>query len=169
MASPGNGTMGHIGGELFQRRAGIRMTHVPYKGAGPAVADLMGASVDCYFGNSQSVSGLIAGGRLRPLAVTSPKRMPTLPDVPAIAELGYAGFEAATWSGLVAPAGTPKAIIDRLNAETNKALGRPEMVEKLKEDGSTPLGGTPQQFAAFIKAENAKWGAVVREAGIKLD
>jgi tripartite-type tricarboxylate transporter receptor subunit TctC len=169
MASPGNGTMGHIGGELFQRRAGIRMTHVPYKGAGPAVADLMGASVDCYFGNSQSVSGLIAGGRLRPLAVTSPKRMPTLPDVPAIAELGYAGFEAATWSGLVAPAGTPKAIIDRLNAETNKALGRPEMVEKLKEDGSTPLGGTPQQFADFIKAENAKWGAVVREAGIKLD
>jgi tripartite-type tricarboxylate transporter receptor subunit TctC len=169
MASPGNGTMGHIGGELFQRRAGIKMTHVPYKGAGPAVADLMGGSVDCYFGNSQSVSGLIAGGRLRPIAVTSPRRMPTLPDVPTVAELGYAGFEAATWSGLVAPAGTPKAIIDRLNAEANKALGRPEMVEKLKEDGSTPLGGTPQQFADFIKAENAKWDAVVREAGIRID
>jgi len=169
MASPSNGTMGHIGGELFQRRAGIKMTHVPYKGAGPAVADLMGGSVDCYFGNSQSVSGLIAGGRLRPIAVTSPRRMPTLPDVPTVAELGYAGFEAATWSGLVAPAGTPKAIIDRLNAEANKALGRPEMVEKLREDGSTPLGGTQQQFAAFIKTEVEKWGAVVREAGIKLD
>jgi tripartite-type tricarboxylate transporter receptor subunit TctC len=169
MASPGNGTMGHIGGEMFQRRAGIKMTHVPYKGAGPAVADLMGGSVDCYFGNSQSVSGLVGGGRLRAIAVTAPKRMPTLPEVPAIAELGYPGFEASTWSGLVAPAGTPKAIVDRLNAEANKALGRPEMVEKLKEDGSTPLGGTPQQFADFIKAENAKWGAVVREAGIKLD
>ncbi len=169
MASPGNGTIGHIGGEMFQRRAGIKMTHVPYKGAGPAVADLMGGSVDCYFGNSLSVSGLVAGGRLRPLAVTAPTRMAILPDVPAIAELGYPGFEASTWSGLVAPAGTPKAIVDRLNAEANKALGRPEMIEKLKEDGSTPLGGTPQQFADFIKSEMAKWGAVVRDAGIKLD
>ena len=169
MASAGNGTIGHIGGEIFQRRAGIKMTHVPYKGAGPAVTDLIGGSVDTIFGNSQSVGGLIAGGRLRPLAVTAAKRLPTLPDVPTVAELGYPGFEAATWSGLVAPAGTPKAIVDKLNAQANKALGTNEMKAKLAEDGSTPLGGTPEQFAAFIRSENAKWGAAVRDANIKLD
>ncbi len=169
MASPSNGTMGHIGGEMFQRRAGIQLMHVPYKGAGPAVADLMGGSVDCYFGNSQAVGGLVAGGRLRPVAVTSPRRLASLPDTPTVAESGYPGFEAATWSGVVAPAGTPKPIVDRLNAEINKALGNAEMAKKLAEDGSTPLGGTPQQFADFIKLELAKWGSVVREAGIKLD
>ena len=169
MASAGNGTIGHIGGEIFQRRAGIKMTHVPYKGAGPAVTDLIGGSVDTIFGNTQSVGGLIAGGRLRPLAVTSPKRLAAFPDVPTVAESGYPGFEAATWSGLVAPAGTPKPIIDKLNAAANKALGSTEMKAKLAEDGSTPLGGTPQQFADYIKSEHAKWGAAVREAGIKLD
>jgi tripartite-type tricarboxylate transporter receptor subunit TctC len=169
MASPGNGTIGHIGGELFQRRAGIKMTHIPYKGAGPAVADLMGGSVDCYFGNSQAVGGLVAGGKLRPIAVTSPKRLAILPNVPTVAESGYPGFEAATWSGLVAPAGTPKPIIDKLNAEVAKALKRPEMLQRLKDEGSDAIGGTPQQFTAFMKSEIAKWGAVVREAGIKLD
>ncbi len=169
MASAGNGTIGHIGGELFQRRAGIKMTHVPYKGAGPAVTDLIGGSVDCLFGNTQSVGGLIAGGRLRPLAVTAPKRLAAFPNVPTVAESGYAGFEAATWSGLVAPVGTPPAIINKLNAATNNALRGKELLDKLAEDGSTPLGGTPAQFAAFIKAEHAKWGAAVRDAGIKLD
>jgi len=169
MASSSNGTIGHIGGELFQRRAGIKMTHVPYKGAGPAVADLMGGSVECFFGNTQAVGGLVTGGKLRPLAVTSPRRLSNFPDVPTVAELGYPGFEAATWSGLVAPVGTPKAIIDRLNAEANKALVTDSMKQKLLEDGSTPLGGTPEQFAAFIKTEHAKWGAAVRDAGIKLD
>jgi len=169
MASAGNGTIGHIGGELFQRRAGIKMTHVPYKGAGPAVADIIGGSVDTIFGNTQSVGGLVAGGRLRPLAVTSPKRIAAFPDVPTVAESGYPGFEAATWSGLVAPAGTPKPIIDRLNAAANKALATTEMKARLAEEGSTPLGGTPQQFADYIKSENAKWGAAVRDAGIKLD
>jgi tripartite-type tricarboxylate transporter receptor subunit TctC len=169
MASSSNGTIGHIGGELFQRRAGIKMTHVPYKGAGAAVTDLMGNSVDCFFGNSQAVGGLVNGGKLRALAVTSPKRLASYPDVPTVAELGYPGFEAATWSGLLAPAGTPKAVIDRLNAETNKALGTEAMKQKLMEDGSTPLGGTPEQFAAFIRTEHAKWGTAVRDAGIKLD
>jgi len=169
MASSGNGTIGHIGGELFQRRAGIKMAHVPYKGAGPAVADLLGGSVDCFFGNTQAVGGLVTGGKLRPIATTSPKRLSNFPDVPTVAELGYPGFEAATWSGLVAPAGTPKAIIDRLNAEANKALGNPEMKAKLAEDGSTPLGGSAKDFAEFIKTENVKWGTAVREAGIKLD
>jgi len=169
MASAGNGTIGHIGGEIFQRRAGIKMTHVPYKGAGQAVTDLMGGSVDTIFGNTQSVGGLVAGGRLRPLAVTSPKRLAAFPEVPTVAESGYPGFEAATWSGLVAPAGTPKPIIDKLNAAANKALATTEMKTRLAEEGSTPLGGTPQQFADYIKSENAKWGAAVRDAGIKLD
>ena len=169
MASAGNGTIGHIGGEIFQRRAGIKMTHVPYKGAGQAVTDLIGGSVETIFGNTQSVGGLIAGRRLRPLAVTSPKRLAAFPDVPTVAESGYPGFEAATWSGLVAPAGTAKPIIDKLNAAANKALASTEMKAKLAEDGSTPLGGTPQQFADYIKSEHAKWGAAVRDAGIKLD
>jgi len=169
MASSSNGTIGHIGGEIFQRRAGIKMTHVPYKGAGAAVTDLMGGSVDCFFGNTQAVGGLVTAGRLRPLAVTSPQRLGNFPNVPTIAELGYPGFEAATWSGLVAPAGTPPAIVERLNAEANRALGTNEMKAKLYEDGSTPLGGTPQQFAEFIRKEHAKWGTAVREAGIKLD
>ena len=169
MASSSNGTIGHIGGELFQRRAGIKMTHVPYKGAGAAVTDLMGGSVDCFFGNSQAVGGLVNGGKLRALAVTSPKRLANYPDVATVAELGYPGFEAATWSGLLAPAGTPKAVIDRLNAEANRALRTDAMKQKLMEDGSTPLGGTPEQFAAFIRTEHVKWGAAVRDAGIKLD
>jgi tripartite-type tricarboxylate transporter receptor subunit TctC len=169
MASSSNGTIGHIGGELFQRRAGIKMTHVPYKGAGAAVTDLMGASVDCFFGNTQAVGGLVTGGKLRAIAVTSPKRLSNFPDVPTIAESGYAGFEAATWSGIVAPAGTPKPIVDRLNAEINKALGAESMKQKLQEDGSTPLGGTPEQFGAFIRSEHAKWGTAVRDANIKLD
>jgi tripartite-type tricarboxylate transporter receptor subunit TctC len=129
----------------------------------------MSGSVDCYFGNSQSVSGLVASGRLRPLAVTSPHRLATLPKVPTVAESGYPGFEAATWSGLVAPAGTPPAIIDKLNAVANKALGSSEMKQRLADDGSTPLGGTAKQFGDFMKAEHAKWGAAVRDAHIKLD
>jgi tripartite-type tricarboxylate transporter receptor subunit TctC len=169
MASSSNGTMGHIGGEMFQRRAGIRMAHIPYKGAGPVVTDLMGGSVDCFFGNTQAVGGLVSGGKLRAIAVTSPARLANFPDVPTVAESGYPGFEAATWSGLVAPAGTPQPIIDRLNAEVLKALQTREMKQKLHDDGSTALGGTPRQFAEFIRTEHAKWGAVVREAGIKLD
>jgi len=169
MASSSNGTIGHIGGELFQRRAGIKMTHVPYKGAGAAVTDLMGGSVECFFGNTQAVGGLVTGGKLRALAVTSPKRLANFPDVPTVAELGYPGFEAATWSGLLAPAGTNPRIVARLNLEANRALASDQMKQKLHEDGSTPLGGTPEQFAEFIRNEHAKWGAAVREAGIKLD
>jgi len=169
MASPGNGTIGHIGGELFQRRAGITMTHVPYKGASPAVTDLMGGNVDCYFGNSQAVGGLVASGRLRPLAVTSLARLAAFPKVPTVAESGYPGFEAATWSGLVAPAGTPPAIVEKLNAAANKALAGAMIRKQLADEGSTPIGGTPRLFGDFIKSEHAKWGAAVRDAHIKLD
>jgi tripartite-type tricarboxylate transporter receptor subunit TctC len=169
MGSPGSGTIGHIGGELFQRRAGVKFAHIPYKGAGAVLTDLMGGSVDLYFGNSQAVDALLKGGRIRALAVTSPKRLKNMPDVPTIAESGYPGFEASTWSGLVAPKGTPKAIVERLNAEANKALKNREMLAKLDSDGSEPLGGSPQRFADFMKTEHVKWGAVIKEAGIKLD
>jgi tripartite-type tricarboxylate transporter receptor subunit TctC len=169
MGSSSNGTMGHIAGELFQRRAGVKFTHIPYKGAGPVVTDLMGGSVDLFFGNTQAVGGLVHGGRLRAIAVTSPKRLVNFPNVPTVAESGYPGFEAATWSGLIAPAGTPQAVVERLNAETNKALRQKDLLDKLKEDGSVPIGGTPRQFADFMKSEHAKWGAAVREANIKLD
>jgi tripartite-type tricarboxylate transporter receptor subunit TctC len=169
MGSPGGGTIGHVGGELFQRRAGVKFAHIPYKGAAPAVTDLMGGNVDLYFGNSQSVDGLVKGGRIRALAVTSPKRLKNMPGVPTVAESGYPGFEAATWSGLVAPKGTPRAIVDRLNAAANTALKSPEMLAKLDADGSEPLGGSPQRFADFLKAEHAKWGAIIRDAGIKLE
>lgn len=169
MGSPGNGTVGHIGGELFQRQAGMRCAHVPYKGAGPAVTDLMGGSIDFYFGNSQSVSTLVTSGRLRAIAVTSVKRMATFAAVPTVAESGYPGYEAGTWSGLVAPASTPRAIVDRLNAEVAKALQRKDLLDKLAADGSEPMGGTPQRFAEHIRAEHAKWGAVIRDSGIRLD
>ena len=122
-----------------------------------------------YGGLGTAVGGLVTAGRLRPLAVTSPQRLANFPNVPTVAEQGYPGFDAATWSGLVAPAGTPAAVINKLNAEANKALSSTEMKAKLQEDGSTPLGGTPQQFAEFIKKEHAKWGAAVRDANIKLD
>jgi len=130
---------------------------------------MLGGSVQVFFANTQSVSGLISGGKLRALAVTSTKRLPGLPNVPTVAESGYPGFEAATWSGLVAPVGTPPAIIEKLNVEVNKALKRPEVSKKLEDEGSTPLGGTPQQFADYIRAEHAKWGTAVRDANIKLD
>ena len=169
MASSGNGTIGHVGGELFQRRAGIKLTHVPYKGASPAVTDLLGGNVDCFFGNSQAVGGLVTGGKLRAITVTSPQRIENFAGVPTLAESGYAGFEAATWSGLLAPAGTAQTVIDRLNAEVQKALKRPEVLARLKEDGSVPLGGTPKEFTDFITAEHAKWGVAAKEAGIKLD
>jgi len=168
MASAGNGTIGHVGGELFQRRAGIKLTHVPYKGASPAVTDIMGGNVDCIFGNSQSVGGLVNAGRLRPLAVTALTRVAGFPDVPTAAESGYPGFEAGTWSGLVAPAGTPAAIVLRINQAANHALASAEMKKRLHDEGSTPLGGTPEQFAAFIKSEHAKWGEAVRGAGLKI-
>ena len=169
MGSPGNGTVGHIGGELFQRIAAIRCIHVPYKGAGPAVTDLMGGSIDLYFGNSQSVAPLVSSGRLRAIAVTSAKRMAVFPAMPTVAQSGYAGFEAGTWSGLVAPAGTPRAIVERINAEAGKALLRKDLLDKLAADGSEPMGGSPQRFADFIRSEHAKWGVVIREAGISLD
>jgi len=129
----------------------------------------MGGSIDFYFGNSQSVSTLVTSGRLRAIAVTATRRMATFPAVPTVAESGYPTFEVSTWSGLIAPAGTPRAIVDRLNAEVGKALKSKELQDKLAADGSEPMGGSPQRFAEHIRAEHAKWGGVIREAGIRLE
>lgn len=164
-----NGTVGHLAGEMFGRLAGIRFTNVPYKGAGPALTDLIGGQTDFMFGTPQAVTALVRGGKLRALAVTSARRLPVMPDVPTIAESGWPGFEATDWKGLVAPAATPRDVVRKLNAAVNRALGRADTLAALLADGSAPMGGTPEQFAQFLKAEHTRWGKVVREAGIKPD
>jgi tripartite-type tricarboxylate transporter receptor subunit TctC len=169
MASAGSGTVGHLAGELFARKAGVKLLHIPYKGASPAITDLMGRQVDIMFANTQSVMTLVTAGKLRALAVSSAQRIKPLPAVPTISESGYKGFEAGTWSGLVAPAGTPADIIAQLNAELGKVLARADFLEKLAADGSQPLGGSPREFADFLREEHAKWGVAVRESGAKVD
>jgi tripartite-type tricarboxylate transporter receptor subunit TctC len=169
MASAANGTVGHLAGELLGRRAKFKFTHVPYKGAAPALTDLMGGQTDFMLPTPQAALPLIKGGKLRALAVTSAKRLPVLPDVPTVAESGYAGFEAVDWKVLVGPAKLPADITRRLHTEVDKALGKPDTMAKLLSEGSAPLNGTPEQLAAFLKAENARWGNVVREAAVKLD
>ena len=168
-ASPGNGTVSHLAGELLQRAAGIKLTHVPYKGAPPALTDTLGGQVQSFLSSVPSALGHIKTGRLRALAVTSAKRSAEMPDVPTIAESGYRGFEANTWYGLLAPAGTPAAVVARLNAEVNRVLAMPDVRQRLASEGGDALGGTPEQFAAFLRAEHAKWGRVVKESGAKVD
>jgi tripartite-type tricarboxylate transporter receptor subunit TctC len=169
MASAGTGTVGHLTGEMFQRRAGIKALHVPYKGASPALTDLMGGQTDFYFATPPIALPMLKAGKLRSLAVTSAKRLPLLPNVPTVAEQGYAGFQAEDWKALVAPAGTPAEVVQRLNAEVNKALKDPDTVAKLREEGSEPRGGSPADLATVIKAENTRWGTIVRESGAKAE
>jgi tripartite-type tricarboxylate transporter receptor subunit TctC len=169
MASAGTGTVGHLAGELFARRAGFTMLHVPYKGAAQGLTDLIGGQTDYMFPTPQAALTLLKGKKIRILAVTSAKRIQLLPDVPTIAESGYQGFEAVDWKALVAPAGTPSAIIKRLHDETEKALGKPEMIEKLLAEGSKPMSGTPEQAAQLFKNEQARWGKVIRDGQIKFD
>jgi len=169
MASAGNGTVGHLAGEMFARRAGFTFIHVPYKGAAPALTDVMGGQVSVFFASAGGVMGQIDGGRVRPIAVTSAKRMARLPNVPTIAESGFPGFEATDWKGLVAPAGTAAAIVKELNAAVVQALRMPEVTERLAAEGSEAIGGTPERFAQFIREEGAKWSAIVKETGAKVD
>ncbi|BFO56746.1 Bug family tripartite tricarboxylate transporter substrate binding protein [Acidovorax sacchari] len=169
MASAGNGTVGHLTGELFIRQAGIRTSHIPYKGAGPAATDLLGGQVDYYFATPQTVIPFIKAGKLRALAVSSAKRLPVLPDVPTIAESGYKGFDTSDWKMLVAPAGTPPAVLARWQQEVARALARPDTIATLQAEGSTPMATTPREAAALIRSEQQRWGEVIRSSNVKLD
>jgi tripartite-type tricarboxylate transporter receptor subunit TctC len=168
-ASSGSGTSIHLSGELFKTMAGVDMTHVPYKGSAPALTDLMGGQVQIMFDNLPSSLALIKAGKLRAIAVTSLKRAPVLPDVPTIAESGIPGFEASSWFGVLAPAGTPAPIVARINAEVNKWLQSPEGKDQLLAQGAEAAGGSPEQFVAHIRAETDKWAKVVKASGAKVD
>jgi tripartite-type tricarboxylate transporter receptor subunit TctC len=168
-ASSGNGTSIHLSGELFKVMAGVQMTHVPYKGSAPALQDLIAGQVQLMFDNLPPSLPQIKAGKLRALAVTSATRAPALPDVPTVAETGLPGFEASSWFGLLAPAGTPPAIIAKINAEVAAWLASPEGKEKLSSIGANAAGGSPEDFARHINAETAKWAKVVKESGAKVD
>jgi tripartite-type tricarboxylate transporter receptor subunit TctC len=163
--SSGNGTSMHVSGELFKQMAGVDIQHVAYKGSAPAVNDLLGNHIAIMFDNMPSAIGHVKAGKLRPLAVTTAKRSPALPDVPTIAEAGVPGYEATSWFGLLAPAKTPAPVVAKLNAAILKALADPDVKKKLQEQGAEPLGETPAQFAAFIDSETVKWGKIVKQSG----
>jgi len=167
MASSGAGTSVHMSGELFMYMTGCKMLHVPYKGAGPALTDLIGGQVHVLFDNLPSSIGHIKGGRVRALAVTTTTRTPAL-DVPTVGET-VPGYEASAWFGLGMPKGTPKAIVDKVNAEVNRALADPKMKERLAELGGTPIPGSPEDFGKVIASEVEKWSKVVTASGVKPD
>ncbi|HYG45792.1 MAG TPA: tripartite tricarboxylate transporter substrate binding protein, partial [Bordetella sp.] len=169
VATAGVGTAAHMLFEKFQADTGISMLGVPYKGAGPAMADLLGGQVDLAFDVILTTAPYIVAGKLVPLAVTSATRSSTLPDVPTMTEAGVDGFVAAGWNGLFAPRGTPKPIVDEINAAVNKALHSPEINKRLLAEGSIPVGGTPQDFSRFIQAEIKAWGEVARQANVSID
>ncbi|ANK93108.1 MULTISPECIES: Bug family tripartite tricarboxylate transporter substrate binding protein [Rhizobium] len=168
-ASSGNGTPLHLSGELFKSMAGVSMQHIPYKGAGPALNDVIGNQVPIMFDNLPSSSSHIKAGTLRALAVTTAERAPSFPDVPTIAESGIPGYETYTWNALFAPANTPSEVVTRLNASANKALKDPAVAERMKEFSATIVGSTPEELAAHVKAELAKWGPVVKDANIQME
>jgi tripartite-type tricarboxylate transporter receptor subunit TctC len=165
--SSGTGTTVHLSAELFQFMTGVKWLHIPYKGGGPAVVDLLAGQHVIYFGNVPTVIQHARAGRLRALAVTGPTRSPAVPDIPTVAESGIPGYSVTTAYGVAAPAKTPKAILDRLHADTVRAVKAPETVERLKGQGADPVGNTPEQYTAFIQEDIAKWAKVIKAAGIK--
>jgi tripartite-type tricarboxylate transporter receptor subunit TctC len=172
MASSGNGTSIHLAGELFKSQTGSYMVHFPYRGSGPALIDLIGGSMDLMFDNLPSALPQIKAGKLKALAVTSAQRSAAMPDLPTVAEAGGAllkGYEASSWFGLLAPAGTPVDIVNRLQQETAKALGSAALKERLLSQGAIPSGITSAEFARLIAAETTKWAAVVKASGAKVD
>lgn len=167
-ASSGVGGSPHLAGAMLELRTGVKMLHVPYKGAGPALTDVVGGTVLSGFKTLLGALPAIQSGQLRPLAVAGPKRLPELPDVPTMAEAGVPDFEVSSWNGLAAPAGTPAPIIDKINEEVNRILALPDVQEKMKSLGAQPGGGTPQAFAAYVQSEIDKWREVVQAAGVSL-
>lgn len=166
---PGNGTVGHLSGEVLNRLANVEITQVPYRGAGTVVTDLLAGRLDVYSANPLSVKGVLESGDVRAIAVTSAARARAFPDVPTVAEQGFPDFEAMNWTGLVAPARLPEPILARWNEEMRKVLSGPEIAARLASEGSEPVGSTPAEFRAKLESELAKWGRVVREGGFQLD
>ena len=168
-ASSGHGTPAHLAGELFNSMVGVKMVHVPYKGAAPALADLLGGQVQLMFSTMPPALPHVKDGKLRALAVTSAKRSPAAPDLPTLDEIALPGFEANTWHGVVVPAGTPATIVARLNREIVAILHLPDVVERFSSQGAEALGSTPEEFAAYIRSETLKWAKVVRDSGAKAE
>lgn len=168
-ALAGSGTVGHLAGEMLAVKAGFTVLNVPYKGAAPAVTDLLGGQTDYMFATPQAVLGMIKGGKMRALAVTSTRRLSVLPDVPTVSESGYKGFEAVDWKMLVAPAGTPAPVIRQINSAVEKALANPAFQAQLNAEGSSALGGSAQKAVDYLRSEQAEWSALIRTANIKLD
>jgi len=167
--SAGNGSGGHLSGELLKLMAGINATHVPYKGAGPAALDVVAGQLQFQFAAQITVGSFIQSGRLRALAVTSAKRASTLPDLPSVAESGVPGFEVINWFGMLAPGRTPAPLVQRLHTEITTALRTPDVSDKLLAQGSEIVGNTPQEFRDFIRNDIVKWAKLVKAAGIKID
>ena len=167
--SSGAGSSTHLTGELLKQRAGIAMTHINYKGSGPALTDVMAGFVEIMFENLPSALPFINANKLKVLAVTGKDRSPVVKSVPTLAESGFPGFDMVSWQALVAPAGTPRAVVDRLNAEVAKVLKTPEMKEKMTGLGTDIVANSPEQFAQYLREETAKWSKIVRDAGIKLE
>ena len=168
-ASAGNGTLGHLYGEWFKAQAGIDVLHVPYKGGGPALTDVIGGQVSVVFDVLSSTRANVQGGKLRALAITSSARSSLLPDVPTMAEAGFPDFQAAAWFAMMAPAGTPRSVIDFMNAEVNKALKHPDVVTGLANLGLNAEGGPPERFTTLFNTETRRWGKVIKDAGIKAE
>jgi tripartite-type tricarboxylate transporter receptor subunit TctC len=167
--SPGNGTTIHLAGEIFKTAANIKIRHVPYKGSNPALMDVLAGNVDLMVSSLPSAMAQIKSGRLRPLAVTSLRRSSSLPDVPSVAELGYKDFDVSTWYGLFMPAGTPKEIVAKVNAEVNRLLATPEMKNAIIEQGAEPQSMTPEQFGALLKNDYQKWRGIVEASGARIE
>ncbi len=168
-ASTGNGSSNHISMELFKSLAGVNIVHIPYKGSGPAVSDLLGGQVQLMFDNTPNVLPQVKAGRLRALGSSGTKRSPLTPEVPTVAEAGVAGYEVMVWFGVVAPAGTSREIVNKLNAEVTRILAMPDVRERFLAQGVEPVGSTPEQFGEHIRAQMSKWGKVVQDAGVKAE
>ena len=168
-ASSGAGSGAHLAGESFAQAAGLKMTHIPYKGIAPALPDLFSGQIAIIFDSVQTMMPQVKAGKLRALAISSSQRWPAAPEVPTMSELGYPGMTGGSWIGLLAPAKTPAAIVEKLSAEVGKALQAPEIRAKLIEYGIDPVGGTPGQFDAFMRGESARWASVIKNANIHLD